>query len=266
MKKKFLAFLLTLCFIVPSALMFSACSNTEDCIDNKYKITVIQSINGVISPDFIADSNTIELTEGSSYTFYIDANEGYRISCLLIDGKVVPASSTYTFLNIKDNHTISASFEVKEEIEEVKLEAIKINYRMVKNDLSVTISSLKISQDYSENNGYDFVYGSDSLDIINDISRNVGSLNGKVRSYKFEEIDIANNVKFFKNTAKIDLYCKNGLNSGSTGFGEINESVTLSVYDLEIIESDKFVTLFSYTINNSSNNFIASIELIFSAV
>ena len=36
--------------------------------------------------------------------------------------------------------------------------------------------------------------------------------------------------------------------------------------DLNVIESSKFETLYSYTVVNSSNNFIASIELIFSIV
>lgn len=265
MKKKFLAFLLTLCFIVPSSLMFSACSNTEDGGVSKYKITVIQSANGVIAPDFVLDSNTIELTEGSSYTFYIAANEGYKIENLIIDGNVVAASSTYTFDNIKDNHTIAATFEIKENIESLKLRAIKINYRTARTDSAVSISALQISQNYLENNGYDFIYGIGSVDITNEITSNVGYMDGNIRMCGLGPAYVVNDIKFFGGVANLNILCKNGANS-SANYGEINESVAVSVNELIVIESCKFETLYSYTVMNSSNNFITSLELVFSLV
>ena len=47
---------------------------------------------------------------GSSFTFTITPNSGYRISNVLVDGISKGAISTYRFDNVQSNHEISATF------------------------------------------------------------------------------------------------------------------------------------------------------------
>lgn len=71
----------------------------------RYSISVKQSEGGKISPA----STSVE--KGKSQAFTIKANAGYKIASVLVDGKSVGAVSSYTFQNVKENHTISAVFE-----------------------------------------------------------------------------------------------------------------------------------------------------------
>lgn len=72
-----------------------------------YTITVIDAKNGVIS-----QANK-SYNHGCSANFTITANIGYHIEYLIIDGVQYYASnlSEYMFVNIKENHTISAKFK-----------------------------------------------------------------------------------------------------------------------------------------------------------
>ena len=70
-----------------------------------YTITVTQTSGGKISP------STTSVRKGSDKTFTITANDGYKISDVLVDGKSVGAVSTYTFENVTAKHTITAKFE-----------------------------------------------------------------------------------------------------------------------------------------------------------
>ena len=69
--------------------------------------TIISAANagGIINP-----SGTTVVNEGSSQTYLISANAGFRITGVLVDSYPVGAVSTYTFNNVTGNHTISASF------------------------------------------------------------------------------------------------------------------------------------------------------------
>ncbi len=71
-----------------------------------YTIQVPEVVNGYISP-----SGTITVQPGMSDTFSITPNPDYKIKDVLVDGVSVSAVSSYTFSNITDNHTISATFE-----------------------------------------------------------------------------------------------------------------------------------------------------------
>jgi len=71
-----------------------------------YTITSSASSNGQISP-----VGTTTLNMGSSQTFSMTPNSGYRISSVLVDGASAGKISGYTFSNISRNHTISVSFE-----------------------------------------------------------------------------------------------------------------------------------------------------------
>jgi hypothetical protein len=70
-----------------------------------YSITSAAGANGSISP-----SGTVALNKGTSKTFAIAANSGYRIADVKVDGSSVGAVGSYTFSNVTANHTISASF------------------------------------------------------------------------------------------------------------------------------------------------------------
>ena len=71
----------------------------------KYTITATAGEGGSITPN-----GDVSVKEGASQTFAITANNGYEIADVLVDGSSVGAVETYTFDEVKANHTISASF------------------------------------------------------------------------------------------------------------------------------------------------------------
>ena len=68
-----------------------------------YTIKATAGVNGAISP-----SGSVSVRSGKDQTFTITPDKGYAISDVKIDGKSVGAS--YTFENVKGNHTIKAIF------------------------------------------------------------------------------------------------------------------------------------------------------------
>jgi hypothetical protein len=69
-----------------------------------FTLTVTQNVNGDISPE------TTNVNYGTSQTFSITPNIGYSIDSLTVDGSLVQPTSSYTFNNVKDSHSISATF------------------------------------------------------------------------------------------------------------------------------------------------------------
>ncbi len=70
-----------------------------------YTITASAGAGGTISP-----SGNVHVCTGANQTFTIAANSGYTINNVVVDGVSKGAISTYTFLSVNSNHTISASF------------------------------------------------------------------------------------------------------------------------------------------------------------
>ncbi len=70
-----------------------------------HSITASAGPNGTITPDGI-----VTLADGSDQTFFIDADTGYVIEDVLVDGGSIGAVSSYTFSSVKTDHIISASF------------------------------------------------------------------------------------------------------------------------------------------------------------
>jgi hypothetical protein len=68
-------------------------------------ITAGAGSNGSITP-----SGSVSVAYGGSQTFAINANTGYHVASVLVDGSSVGAVTSYTFTNVMANHTISASF------------------------------------------------------------------------------------------------------------------------------------------------------------
>lgn len=73
-----------------------------------YDIEVIQAENGKIEPI------TSKVDFGSSQTFKIIPDEGYEIVDVLVDGVSVGTDNIYEFVDVREAHTITASFKVKE--------------------------------------------------------------------------------------------------------------------------------------------------------
>ena len=75
----------------------------------KYTITVICGEGGEITPDGGSD-NEVEVRKGNDQTFRISADNGYRISDVLVDGKSVGNVDKYTFKDVDEDHEIEAIF------------------------------------------------------------------------------------------------------------------------------------------------------------
>ena len=72
----------------------------------QYTITASAGANGSITPD-----GTVYVNEGNDKTFMITPDSGYVISDVKVDGVSQGAVNRYTFMDVKKNHTISATFE-----------------------------------------------------------------------------------------------------------------------------------------------------------
>ena len=70
-----------------------------------HNITATAGAGGSISP-----SGTVTVTDGGNQIFTITPGSGYLIQSVVVDGSSVGAVSSYTFTNVKADHTISASF------------------------------------------------------------------------------------------------------------------------------------------------------------
>ena len=76
-------------------------------ITNNFTITASTGSNGSISP-----SGAVTVPEGINKSFTITPNSGYQIDKVLVDGQNIGAVTTYRFDNIRENHTIRATFKV----------------------------------------------------------------------------------------------------------------------------------------------------------
>lgn len=74
-----------------------------------YTITASAGSHGSISP-----SGDVTVNQGSDKPFTITPDTGYQIEDVLVDGSSVGAVSSYTFINVTEDHTISATFIIEE--------------------------------------------------------------------------------------------------------------------------------------------------------
>ena len=70
-----------------------------------YTIKATAGVNGSISP-----SGNVSVREGRDQTFTITPDKGYAVAKVLVDSKNVGAVKSYTFENVKKNHTIEVVF------------------------------------------------------------------------------------------------------------------------------------------------------------
>ena len=88
-------------------------------ISSKYTIKATSSSGGSISP-----SGTASVTRGSSKTYKFTANSGYRIYAVYVDGEELEGiPSSYTFSNVRDDHTIYVEFEKGSNTTKYEIEA-----------------------------------------------------------------------------------------------------------------------------------------------
>jgi len=70
-----------------------------------YNITASAGSGGSISP-----SGTVTVNSQANQTFTITPTSGYTVSSVMVDGTSAGAVTTYTFTNVTQSHTISATF------------------------------------------------------------------------------------------------------------------------------------------------------------
>ena len=89
---------------------------------NKYIIKAKAGEGGTISP-----SGTVTVEYNSAQSFTVTPDPGYKVDKVTVDGKPVTLSEQkYTFINIKGNHTIEATF-VKVPVKSSILITLQIN-------------------------------------------------------------------------------------------------------------------------------------------
>ena len=76
---------------------------------NTYEITAVQGVHGIITPT--GDSI---VTCGESVTYSIIPEMGWHLTGLSVDDEPVGITETYTFTDVRDNHTITAQFAINE--------------------------------------------------------------------------------------------------------------------------------------------------------
>ncbi len=74
---------------------------------NNFTITASAGANGSISP-----SGAVSVESGANRTFAITPSTGYHVADVLVDGGSVGAVTSYEFINVAADHTISASFAI----------------------------------------------------------------------------------------------------------------------------------------------------------
>ena len=77
-------------------------------VEDTFTITASAGQGGSITP-----SGAVTVTKGESQTFTITPSEGYEIAAVIVDGTSQGAVDTYTFENVTEAHTITASFTEK---------------------------------------------------------------------------------------------------------------------------------------------------------
>ena len=72
----------------------------------KYKIVASADENGTINPE-----GTVKVKRGDEQAFDIKPNAHYSIVDVKVDGESIGPKPSYAFINVKEDHTISAAFK-----------------------------------------------------------------------------------------------------------------------------------------------------------
>ncbi|GEM_PF-6495233 len=80
-------------------------------------ISVVQNVDGFVikasagNGGKITPSGDVKVEKGKDATFKFDANSGYAVKEVTVDGKKVTTSGSYTFKAVSENHTIAVTFK-----------------------------------------------------------------------------------------------------------------------------------------------------------
>ncbi len=75
-------------------------------LNRKRTISVSHGSNGTVVP-----CGHVRAYHGDNQTFSIRGNFNYRVKDVVVDGQSVGALTTYRFKNIKEDHSLLATFE-----------------------------------------------------------------------------------------------------------------------------------------------------------
>ncbi|MBK8302638.1 MAG: InlB B-repeat-containing protein [Chloracidobacterium sp.] len=76
-----------------------------------YTITATSGANGTVTP-----AGTTVVNYGDNLTYTMTADPGYEVDVLTVDGSPVPAATTYPYINVSADHTINATYKLKDVI------------------------------------------------------------------------------------------------------------------------------------------------------
>ena len=108
----------TTTFTMPTEAV-SVKANYEAIPVTGYTITATAGANGSITP-----SGAVGVAAGGSQTFTISPSSGYVIDTLKVDGLEVTATTSYTFSDVKANHTIEVTFKQESQTPDVTAPSI----------------------------------------------------------------------------------------------------------------------------------------------
>ena len=108
----------TTTFTMPAEAV-SVKANYEAIPVTGYTITATAGANGSISP-----SGAVGVAAGGSQTFTISPSSSYVIDTLKVDGLEVTATTSYTFSDVKANHTIEVTFKQESQTPDVTAPSI----------------------------------------------------------------------------------------------------------------------------------------------
>lgn len=108
----------TTTFTMPTEAV-SVKANYEAIPVTGYTITATAGANGSITP-----SGAVGVAAGDSQTFTISPSSGYVIDTLKVDGLEVTATTSYTFSDVKANHTIEVTFKQESQTPDVTAPSI----------------------------------------------------------------------------------------------------------------------------------------------
>ncbi|MCX7944254.1 MAG: hypothetical protein N2746_07090 [Deltaproteobacteria bacterium] len=184
----------------------SVVANFKKSVVPTYTITASAGPNGKIEP-----SGIINVPQGGSQTFLITPNQGYHIDQLLVDGKQVASTNSYTFSNVSSNHTISVSFAINS-VPTFKIVASAGEGGTISPSGTITVKK-GATQSFSitPNNGFSI------KDVIVD-----GKSQGKINSYTFSNINSDHQIfAYFEKNSVQKEYKKLSIDFRGNGSGTI---------------------------------------------
>ncbi|GHT39029.1 hypothetical protein AGMMS49965_03970 [Bacteroidia bacterium] len=161
-----------------------------------YSITATAGAGGSISP-----SGTASVLCGDDKSYTITPNSGYYISQVVIDGVDVGAINSHPFTNVKEGHTISASFAATS----TAVQSVSINNASVAVNERITVP-FTITPTNATNRDVTFriISGGDKLQLVNS---STGEFKGLAEGTAFISVTTADGGKNADATITVTPAC-----------------------------------------------------------